>query len=253
MSDAPPSLSVVIPAFNEGDNLSACVETLAATLDCEGTSYEILIVDDGSTDTTLEEARDLAGRFPGRIRIEVHGVNRGLGAALATGFAAARGRHVTLCPADFRMRPEDWAPFGSALGRADVIVGRRRGRAGYSLLMRFNAWLYARLVRALFGLDLGDVNWICVYPRDLIDRVTITQPGIPMLAEILVRLRDLGASFREVECRMQARTAGRPSAGRVTVMWRTLAGLISFWWTYHPPRRPASSPAPGVAVGADRS
>jgi glycosyltransferase involved in cell wall biosynthesis len=227
-----PLVTIVVPAFNEAANLPDCLCTLHATL--HGTEYEIIIVDDGSSDATAHVARDLAAQRPDRARVLVHDHNQGLGAALQTGFTSARGRFVTCCPADFRMTSADWAPFAAALGQADVLVGCRQRRAGYNPLMTFNSWLYPRLVRALFGLRLRDVNWISVYRRDLVNQVTITQKGIPMLTEILVKLRDLGASFREVECTMQPRRIGTPSAARIRVMWRTLKGLIGFWCNYRP-------------------
>jgi hypothetical protein len=99
-------------------------------------------------------------------------------------------------------------------------------REGYNPLMRFNSWLYVRLVHALFGLRLRDVNWICVYPRKLLETIEIKHRGIPMLVEILVKLRDLGATFREVDCRMQERTVGKASASRFRTMWHTLLGLL---------------------------
>jgi hypothetical protein len=84
----------------------------------------------------------------------------------------------------------------------------------------------------MFGLRLRDVNWICVYRRQLLQHVQITQKGIPMLAEILVKLRDQGATFCEIECFMQVRRIGKPSAARFQVMCRTLAGLFAFWICY---------------------
>jgi hypothetical protein len=65
-----------------------------------------------------------------------------------------------------------------------------------------------------------------------------------MLVEILVKLRDLGATFREIDCRMQPRTIGKPSSARLSVMWRTLTGLLGFWWTY----RRASPASPSHTV-----
>ena len=226
-------LTVIVPAFNEADNLPACLIALSATFgesDCE-----VLVVDDGSSDDTFATAEQLCAAWGGRARVLRHPRNQGIGAALRTGFREARGTYLTCCAADFVMTPEDWAPFADALGRADVIVGCRPRREGYNPLMRFNAWLYPRLVRALFGLRLRDVNWICAYRRDLLEHVTITQPGIPMLTEILVKLRDRGATFLEVDCRMQARKAGVPSASRFRVMRRTLAGLLRLWWGYERP------------------
>jgi glycosyltransferase involved in cell wall biosynthesis len=233
MAESVANVCVVVPAFNEELNLPGCLAALHATLETFPNPYVIIIVDDGSHDRSLEIARRLASERPDRVSVLAHERNQGLGAALRTGFAAATADYVTCCPADFPVTPDDWAPFAAALGTADVIVGCRRRREGYNLLMRFNAWLYPKLVAALFGLRLRDVNWICIYRRKLVERVTITQSGIPMLTEILVKLRDEGATFREVDCRMRLRTAGTPSAAKLKCMWRTLIGLFAVWYTHH--------------------
>jgi dolichol-phosphate mannosyltransferase len=244
--DRPPSLCVVVPAYNEEANLPGCLGALHQTL--EGSPYQIVIVDDGSTDRSLEVARALAAERPERIGVMAHAKNQGLGAALKTGFAAATTDYVTCCPADFPMSVEDWAPFAAALGRADVIVGRRQRREGYNPLMRLNSWIYPKLVDAMFGLGLRDVNWISVYRRDLVEQVAITQRGIPMLVEILIRLRDLGATFCEVDCQMRSRVVGTPSAAKPRVMWRTLIGLLALWRSY---RRSAPSRAMSPPHGAN--
>jgi len=110
-----------------------------------------------------------------------------------------------------------------------VLVGVRSRRDGYNPLMQLNSWIYPRLVALLFDLHLRDVNWIHLYRTAYINRVHLTQRGIPMLVEALVRLRDLGATFLEVPSEMKVRTAGVASASRVKIMWRTLRGLLQFW------------------------
>jgi glycosyltransferase involved in cell wall biosynthesis len=254
--NAAPSLAVVVPSFNEEANLPGCLTSLLETLATFPNPFEIIIVDDGSRDHSLEVAGRLAAQQPDRVRVIPHERNMGLGAALKTGFAAATTDFVTCCPADFPMTVEDWSPFGSALGETDVLVGCRVRREGYNPLMKFNSWLYPKLVSMMFGLRLRDVNWISVYRRALVERVEITQRGIPMLTEILVKLRDQGATFREVDCRMQVRKIGTPSAARLKVMWRTLTGLFRLWREY---RAPVSAPAPvpttapsSAAQGASR-
>ena len=229
-SDPRLDLSIIVPAYNEEANLPACLATLVGTF--AETSCEVLVIDDGSHDQTLMVARRVADQYPGVIRVLAHTRNQGFGAVLRTGFGQARGRHVTCCPADFAMTPNDWRPFAAALGQVDVVVGCRVRREGYNALMKFNSWLYPKLVRLLFGLRLRDVNWISIYRRDLVAKIDITQSGVPMLVEILVKLRDLGATFREVDCRMQPRIIGTPSAARLTVMWRTLTGLLALWSRY---------------------
>lgn len=230
-----PTLSVVLPAYNEEALLADCVRRLHGSLAKLGVPAEIVIVDDGSGDGTPAIADALATELPGVVA--VHQANQGIGGAFRTGAQRARGTYLILWPADMPADPADLAPYIAHFGRADVIVGARRSRLGYNPLMRFNAWIYPRLVRALFGLRLRDVNWIHAYQRDLFRRVTLTQRGIPMLVESLVRLRDLGAEIVEVDVAMKARLGGAPSAARFRVMGRTLTGLLAFWRLWRRERR----------------
>lgn len=227
MSIAPVALSVVVPAYNEEVLLDGCVRQLHAALASLRVSAEIIIVNDGSRDRTREIADRLALDLSGIVA--VHQANQGIGGAFRTGTTRATGDYIMLWPADMPAEPADLAPYTDQFGRADVIVGVRRQRLGYNPLMRFNAWLYPRLVAALFDLHLRDVNWIHAYRRELLTRITLTQRGIPMLVEALVRLRDLQATFVEVDVQMKTRLGGVASASRLKVMWRTLTGLLGFW------------------------
>ena len=235
MSSAPAALSVILPAFNEEALLDGCVRQLHSTLAALRVTAEIIIVNDGSRDRTPEIADRLAGELPGVIAC--HQPNQGLGGAFRTGVARATGEYLILWPADMPAEPADLAPYMAQFGRADVVVGVRQVRLGYNPLMRFNAWLYPKLVATLFGLRLRDVNWIHAYRRAQFTRITLTQRGIPMLVEALVRLRDNGASFAEVDVQMKARLGGVPSAARLKIMWRTLTGLFSFWNLWRQERR----------------
>jgi glycosyltransferase involved in cell wall biosynthesis len=232
-------LSVIVPACNEEASLEEAIRRLHRVLDALPLAAEIIIVNDGSRDRTAAIADQLARELSG-VRT-VHQENQGIGGAFRTGAARATGDYLMLWPADMPAAPADLAPYVAELGRADVIVGCRRQRVGYNPLMRANAWLYPKLVALLFGLRVRDVNWIHAYRREVFLQIRLTQRGIPMLAEALVRLRDLGASLVEVEVIMKARQGGVPSASRVRVMARTLAGLFSFWREW---RRESRTPAP---------
>ncbi len=223
-------LTVVVPAYNEEALLAETVRGLRAALTALQLRAEIVIVNDGSGDRTGAIADELAAGDPAMV--VCHQANQGLGGALRTGIGVARGDYVLTWPADMPVAPDDLAPFAASLGRADVLVGVRSRRAGYNPLMRFNSWLYPQIVAALFGLRLRDVNWIHLYRTALLRQAHLTQRGIPMLVEALVRLRDLGATLHEVPSEMKPRTAGTASASRWRVMWRTLRGLLQFWWQW---------------------
>ena len=241
-----PALSIVLPAFNEEALLEGCVRRLHGALGALRVPAEIIIVDDGSRDRTPTIADALARDLPGVVAC--HQPNQGIGGAFRTGVARATGDYLILWPADMPAEPADLEPFTSRFGHADVIVGVRRARLGYNPLMRFNAWLYPRLARALFGLRLRDVNWIHAYRRAQFVRITLTQRGIPMLVEALVRLRDLGATFEEVDVAMKARLGGVPSASRLKIMWRTLRGLLQFWWSWRAARGGAAGAGAASSV-----
>ena len=222
-----PQLSMVVPAFNEEAMLDTCIRMMSKTLRALGKTHEIIVVDDGSRDHTGEIADRLAREVP--CVLVHHQVNQGTGGAFRTGVRASRGQYVVLWPVDMPCRIADLKPFVGCLGKASVIVGCRHQRVGYNFLMLINAWLYPHIVFYLFGLRLRDVNWICLYDGPILRDVRLTQSGIPMLAEILVRLRDRGATFLEVDVEMTAREAGVPSAARPRVMWNTLLGLLQLW------------------------
>jgi len=223
-------LTVIVPAFNEEPLLAATVGGLRRALQELGVAAEIVIVNDGSRDRTGAIADELARQDPAVVAC--HQANQGLGGALRTGIAVAHGEYVLTWPADMSVTRDDLAPFVSRLGAADVLVGVRSRRHGYNALMRLNSRVYPRLVGRLFDLHLRDVNWIHLYRTALLRRITLTQRGIPMLVEALVKLRDLGASFLEVPSEMKTRAAGVASASRLRVMGRTLRGLLQFWWQW---------------------
>lgn len=237
MTPVLPALSVVVPAYNEEALLDDSIRRLHHALAELHLAAEIIIVDDGSRDRTGAIADALALELPGVVAC--HQENQGIGGAFRTGAARATGEYLILWPADMPAVASDLAPYVAEFGRADVIVGVRRARVGYNPLMRLNAWLYPRLVATLFDLRVRDVNWIHAYRRAQFLKIRLTQRGIPMLAEALVRLRDLGATLVEVDVQMKARLDGVPSASRWRVMHRTLRGLFALWLTWRKEPRPS--------------
>ena len=128
MPDAPPRLSIVVPLFNEEENLPALDGEIRAALAPLGLAYEVLYVDDGSTDGGLEMLREMAAR-DGRIRILRHRRNAGQSAALASGFRAARGEIVATLDADLQNDPADLPRLLARLDEGyDVVSGVRRNR-----------------------------------------------------------------------------------------------------------------------------
>jgi dolichyl-phosphate beta-glucosyltransferase len=121
-----PDLSVVIPAFNEGAGIAATLEELRTYLASRPWSWEIRVVDDGSTDDTTAIV-DAVSRIEPRVTVQ-RGPHRGKGAAVRAGFLAASGAHRFLCDADLSMPVRELERFmPPALGDTDVAIGSREG------------------------------------------------------------------------------------------------------------------------------
>src|SRR6187399_860109 len=124
-----PELSIVIPVQNESPNIKPLYDELTQTLGQYGRSYELLIVDDGSTDDTFEQLAALQARDP-RLKVIRFRRNFGQTAAFAAGFAAARGRLVVTSDGDLQNDPRNIPEMVATLdaGGYDIVCGWRKSR-----------------------------------------------------------------------------------------------------------------------------
>lgn len=140
-----PYLSVVVPAYNEQYRIRYCVEQLAACFRKRRKGFEIIVVNDGSRDRTLEEAQRVAKRVR-EARVVSYPDNRGKGCAVRKGVLAARGKRVLFLDADLSTRPEEWPKLERLLdGGAEFAIGSRK-MAGAKLVKR-QPWWRERLGR----------------------------------------------------------------------------------------------------------
>ncbi len=223
-----PTLTVVLPAYNEEALLESTARSLLCSLEALlGSSFELIVVDDGSSDRTAGIADHLAAEIA-QLSV-VHQANTGIGGALQTGIGRASGEYLLFWPADMTCTRADLRPYLDRVGEADVLVGVRRARPGHSPVMRLASWVYHRMIGFLFDLHLKDVNWICMYRTHCLEGLRLSERGIPLLAEILVKVRDAGGSFAEIPVEMRPRESGLASASRLRVRWDTLYGLLRLW------------------------
>jgi dolichol-phosphate mannosyltransferase len=234
-----PSLSVVIPAYNEEATIQRAIAEAEEALAAQGNSFEILIVDDGSTDRTAELAAEAGGAS---VRVIRHGENRGYGAALRTGFSEAKGDLVGFTDADCQFD----------LGELDRLILLCRdydSACGYRLdrqdppMRRFLAGVYNTLVRFLFRTGVRDCDCaLKLFRREVLQAVEITTDGFFVNAEVLAKLRRAEASIVEVGVTHRPRIAGTSTVG-----WRNslpvLRQIARFWWRWE--LFPAVQASPG--------
>jgi glycosyltransferase involved in cell wall biosynthesis len=147
-------LSVLVPAYNEETTVLPLIEGLRRVLEAGGVPAEIIVIDDGSTDATAENARR------GGAVVLSHGDNQGYGAALKTGIARSRGAALLIIDADGTYRPEDIPDLLDRADGADMVVGSRGGREEASLpgLRRLAKGFLRALARYFTGVPVPDLN-----------------------------------------------------------------------------------------------
>ncbi|MCC7370668.1 MAG: glycosyltransferase family 2 protein [Chloroflexi bacterium] len=218
------SISAVIPAYNEERIIASTVEALDETLARLVDDYEIIVVNDGSHDATPQIVEGLSQERPA-VRLVSHAVNRGYGATLATGFAAATRDYVFLTDGDRQFDVHELEGFLPRLSGADVVVGFRRPRAD-PLVRRFYGWGWNLLVNTLFGYTARDVDCAFkLFPRRLLQDVRLVSTGHTLSPELLIKARRAGFRVAEVRVTHLPRTAGQAKGARLDHIIRSLVEL----------------------------
>ncbi|RKY20289.1 MAG: glycosyltransferase family 2 protein [Planctomycetota bacterium] len=204
-------ISAVIPVYNEGQRLTSCVDQLATVLRrCVGDDWEIVLVDDGSSDGTAEAIASLVARSEGRVRGLAHSANQGKGAAVRTGVLDTRGQLVMFCDADLSTPPETLERFMRAIeDGADVVVGNRKSAEARIERPQpaLRTWMglgFTRLANLMTGLSISD--YTCGFKlfrgehaRQLFE--PMQTPRWSFDVEVLMRAAQLGLDVREIPIR----------------------------------------------------
>jgi len=221
--------SYFFPAHNEEANLEGLVNEALETLPTLADTFEIIAVDDGSKDGTPALADALAAAHPDIVRAVHHPTNLGYGAALRSGFAAARYDLVAFTDGDRQFKVADLGRLTARLAEADqpdVVVGFRIKRADPPL-RTFYARAYRLANRIFFGLTVTDIDCACkVFRRDALDGLRIESGGAFFSAEMLVKLRAAGRTVVEVGVPHYPRTAGSATGAKPAVVFRAVR---DFW------------------------
>lgn len=221
------ALSYFFPAHNEEANLRGLVEEALATLPELAEVFEVIIVDDGSRDATPRIADELAAADP-RVRAVHHPRNLGYGAALRSGFAAARYELLAFTDGDRQFRVVDLERLTERYlrGDADAVVGFRIKRAD-PLVRTLYARAYRLANRIFFGLRVTDVDCACkLFRRDALAGIHVESGGAFFSAELLIKLRAAGRRVVEVGVPHYPRTAGSPTGAKPQVVLRAVR---DFW------------------------
>jgi hypothetical protein len=240
------AVSFVLPAFNEEENIVSAIESTVTVASAHCSEYEIVVVDDGSSDRTAELVLMAATRHP-EVRLIRHPTNLGYGQALRSGFAEARLEFVFYTDSDNQFDMNEFPLLLGWADQADVVAGYRKVRQD-PVLRRANAWAWNRLVRALFYVPVRDVDCAFkLYRRAPLATIEVESRGAMIDTEIMVKLARRGSTIMEVGVTHLPRTAGTARGAKPKVILRALGEV----WRMYPELSRLDPGHPPVVSGRD--
>jgi glycosyltransferase involved in cell wall biosynthesis len=216
-------VSVLVPAKDEAENLPLFMEQAEAAFARAPARFEVVVVDDGSTDGTWSALQELAGRYP-FLRPVRHRTRRGIADALRTGYLHARGGVLVFYPADLQYKPEDIPRLVEPIlsGDADMVTGYKQGRYEKAFVSR----IYNGLSRMLFHVPVRDLNSVKAYRREIMEFLPLRPDWHRYM---IVMAAAEGFTVTEVPVPLYPRHAGRSKfgIGRIPV---GVLDMLSVWF-----------------------
>ncbi|MEJ2207712.1 MAG: glycosyltransferase family 2 protein [Anaerolineae bacterium] len=220
------SISLVLPAYNEAENIEPMVAEAVPALEANADDYEIIVVDDGSADDTAAVTRRVMETNP-HVRLVQHEVNQGFGAAVFSGFVSAEQEWIFYTDADRQFVLGELERFVPFMDEADLIAGYRAPRRD-PFLRVFYGKGWSALCTLVFGYTVRDVDCgFKLFRRDIIQELApqIASRGATFSIEWLARAKRAGYRFVELPVTHRPRVAGSQTGANVDVIVRAFREL----------------------------
>ena len=227
-----PAFAVIVPAFNEAENIAPLFEALAETFRKHSLDGEVILVDDGSTDDTFANAVAAASQMPGRARIARHRRNLGKTEAMLTGARESRADVFIVFDADMQHSTEEIPRFMEKMDAGwDIVTGRKIG----AYEKRAVSSVYNRISRFLFDVPVRDLNSMKSFRREVLDSVPLRHDWHRFFVVIAYAR---GYSVTEIDIELFPRKAGISKyTGKGRIM-SSVGDLLVVWFYLRFSRKP---------------
>jgi glycosyltransferase involved in cell wall biosynthesis len=220
------NFSIVVMAFNEARNLERAVREIHATARQIQGEFEVIIIDDGSSDGTPAIAAHLAVSLPG-VRAIYHPENQGLGGVYRTGFNVAKNEAISFFPADGQFPSGILLQFASLIQDQEIVMGYVPQRRG-SPLARFLSWAERIIYHFLLG-NLPRFQGILMFRRVLLDRFELKSKGRgwTILLEFILRASRANCLMISVPIELRPRLSGKSKVNNMKTIWANLRQAVA--------------------------
>jgi dolichol-phosphate mannosyltransferase len=216
------SLSVIMPALNEEENIQAAVESTLQAFDDFQLDGEVIVVNDGSTDRTPEIVTALMAHEP-RLRILHHERPQGIGAAFWDGITHAQGTIVTMFPGDNENDPWETLRYAHLLEHVDIVIPFVFNKEVRSPLRNVLSDVFRLIINGTFWVNFNYTNGTILYRKSILENISSCSAGFFFQTDIVVRVVKRGYLFAEVPYRLRVREHGASKA----VSWASLQKVIN--------------------------
>ncbi|MFH1379011.1 MAG: glycosyltransferase [bacterium] len=214
-------ISLVIPCYNEESNIPKVLKDANRALDHVSRMYEIVVVNDGSSDKTLQIVEEIAAAN-NKVKIVTHLQNEGYGAAVMSGLKAAQGDYILMVDGDGQFDMRELSYIIKGLKYADIVIGYRLKRSD-QLMRKINSLIFNWSVRIFFGLWVKDLNCSMKgFQREVVERLEVLSLGALINADILTQSIRKGMKVVQVPVHHFPRTSGNPTGGNLHVIMKSL-------------------------------
>jgi len=226
--EAAVSISVFFPCYNEQDNVAHTVEQAVAVLEKLNADFEVIIVNDGSSDATGQIAGEIASRNS-RIKVVHHPTNLGYGAALQSGFKSATKELIFYTDGDGQFDIKEMPPLLPLMDQYDIVSCYRLNRQD-NLIRKINGWCWTKLGCLLFGMKIRDIDCAFkLYRREIFDNIKLLSTGALIDTEILARAAHRGYTITQKAVHHYPRTAGQQTGANLKVIFRAFKELFKLY------------------------
>jgi glycosyltransferase involved in cell wall biosynthesis len=191
------SVTVIIPAYNEEGNIAAAIDSVVNAVGRLVPDYQIIVVDDGSSDATRQEALEKA-KGNAKVAVVSNDGNKGFGYSYARGVKLAEKEYVTVFPGDNDMAGGSLAKLIQEIGTTDLVISYMAKTKNRSLFRRVVSKTFVMIMNMLFGLRLEYYNGAFICRAQVLQNIPIKSQGLAALAECLVRLIKAGYSYKAI-------------------------------------------------------
>lgn len=227
-----PGITIAIPAYNEEENIEWIINDSLSSLPRYFENYEVLIVNDGSHDSTAKIIDSLAKKY-NNVRV-IHQPNGGYSKAMLTGIRNAKMDFVAYVPADGQYTVSDMAKMFPLMQTSDLVLGYRGIRKDYNIYRKILSYGYLVLLWILFGITVRDLNGPNIWRTSEVNQLkkiySIKSKGVFLLAEIVARFKSKGLRISEAPSVYRSRRGGSVKNAKLSVAIKTGVDALKLKW-----------------------